>query len=266
MVLIVFLAANTARLVDTQRCESASVETYVQRRSNVTRTVINNIHSIAGNLAFNVSRPTTQPGATNEEALYDSLTATFDLEKSNSSFATFRAALTTITEAYFEACHGPADSQPRLAEASVLIQRLFSDLGIFTTGRNQSLLAIIRETFGRLMCLKDKATNQGPRSARAAPNCRDSSVLTLEEFEMCFSATQLQSVFGLDPLVRIGNMIVQSRRCVGFVVDDTGSMSDEIAAVRTNILRFIDAERDLPACYVMVTFNDFEDSDPVGST
>ena len=265
--IVVVLTANAVCGVVAQQCESASVKEYVERRENATRAVINDIKMIAGNLGLNVS---SQSNATSrEEVLYDSLTDSFGLEKSNNSFSSFSTALTTITDAYFQSCFGPEASRPTLSDASSLIHALLSELLVFTGAKNQSLLTTIRNTFGRLTCLINRYPDQtiAPTSASPTqPNCSNSNTLTLLNFRQCINSTQIQPIFGLGPLVVVEQMVVQSRRCVGFVVDDTGSMGEEIGAVRMLILNFIATEQDLPACYVLVTFNDYGAATPIGST
>ena len=259
---MILLAANAVRGVAAQQCESASIKTYVERRENATRAVLNDIIMIFGP---NISSQ-TRPGTTREEALYDSLTDSFGLDKSNDSFDAFSTALTAITDAYFQSCFGPIESQPSLADGPELIHMLLSDLFMFTDGRNQSLLTPIRNIFGRLTCLIDRYNESSSPTNPPAADCSDSSTLTILNFRQCINSTQIQPIFGLGPLVVVKQTVVQSRRCVGFVVDDTGSMGEEIASVRTLILNFIAAEQNLPACYVLVTFNDYGAATPLGST
>ena len=249
-----------------QQCDSPSVEAYVMKQEEATMTAINAVENIV-TLLGNSSAPQQQSNETAKESLYNSITATFNLEKSNASFMSFTNALDEIARAHFLACFGSTESQPNVADAPALINQLLSDLNVNSSQfSNRTLLSAIRSTFGQLTCLREKST-VSRRQAIKPDECSP----TLASFQNCMSEEQMQCLMGVCEEVMNGQQQVtnQWHRCVGFVVDDTGSMSEEIAAVRTNILQFIEVQQNsglLPDCYVLVTFNDYGNSDPVNST
>ena len=138
---------------------------------------------------------------------------------------------------------------------------------------------MIRAYFGEISCLIDTygydnllPTDSGPTgepdggtspptSPSGALNCSDLASVTVEAFYACIGPGDIQPIFGIGPDVNIYNennqLTVVSKRCVGFVVDTSGSMGAEISEVRSNIKNFVASEQDLPACYVLVDFNDY---------
>ena len=243
-----------------QQCESSFVQTYVERRKNASRAAISTIEGVVGNV--NGGDPTDERG------LYDSVTETYNLEQSNDSFASFSNALNQISESHFQACYGPEETRPTLDDVSTLVDQLLQELNMTNGGQfHQTLLEAVRSTFGKLTCLQEIAQDQ-PTSRRkrlGSSGCAK----TLNSYRNCLSENQFECLLGVCPQI-FNNPSRTNRwhRCVGFVVDDTGSMSEEIAAVRQNILQFIDEQQNsnlLPDCYVLISFNDYGLSNPLQS-
>ena len=245
-----------------QQCKSPFVQTYVERRKNATRSAINAITNVVPGVGN--SNSSAQPGETVERTLYNSVTETYNLEQSNDSFTSFSNALTEITEAHFQACYGPEETRPTLAEASALVNRLLEELSMTNGGQfHQTLLETIRSTFGKLTCLQEMAPDMP--TSNPVTGCAK----TLSSYRNCFNDSQLECILGVCPEV-VNNPTQTNRwhRCVGFVVDDTGSMSEEITAVRQNILQFINEQQGsnlLPDCYVLIPFNDYNLPNPLQS-
>ena len=273
-ILLVLIVCCTAQ----QQCKSAHVETYVAKRRNATQAATRAITNVV--LVSFGGNNGSQPNST--ESLYNSVTDTYGLEKSNASFNSFSRAFNAISEAHFQACYGPTSSRPTFADATALIVKFLKELN--ETEYTQSLLDDIRSIFGKLICLKEMESQQQPTSQPSDPptgqptdqpssqppagssNCN----LTLDSYQRCLDDDKVKCLLGVCKEA-IDDYSQQNRwhRCVGFVVDDTGSMSEEISAVRTNILNFIDDQQDsglLPDCYVLITFNDYEKSNPLDST
>ena len=65
------------------------------------------------------------------------------------------------------------------------------------------------------------------------------------------------------PLFGITNVAdLASKPTLGFAVDDTGSMLEEIKSVQKLIHSFIKTERSEPKAYILTTFNDPGKSNP----
>ena len=70
---------------------------------------------------------------------------------------------------------------------------------------------------------------------------------TTGEFFTSLDENDLMPLFGFPTLVP----------CLAFVVDDIGSMSSEINAVKSLIRMLLASEEDEPARYILVPFNDY---------
>ena len=238
-----------------QQCKSSFVQTYVERRKNASRAAISAIKGVVGNV--NGGDPADERG------LYDSVTETYNLEQSNDSFASFSNALNQISEAHFQACYGPEETRPTLDDVSTLVDQLLQELSMTNGGQfHQTLLDAIRSTFGKLTCLQEMAPDQPTSSSNQTAGCDK----TLSSYRNCLSDNQFECLLGVCPEV-VNNPSQNNRwhRCVGFVVDDTGSMSEEIVAVRQNIIQFINEQQNsnlLPDCYVLISFNDYNLPNP----
>ena len=114
----------------------------------------------------------------------------------------------------------------------------------------------IRELLGKLLCNAEKTRSK--RQSDEKKNCECpplggiQNISSVCEFYKCLNSRNLKSIFGFG-LRNIKNP------CLAFVVDTTGSMSEEIDAVQTIILEFVHAEREFATsngCYMLVPFND----------
>lgn len=118
----------------------------------------------------------------------------------------------------------------------------------------------IRMIFGEILCAESmeqdsdaspSATDCPLRGNCTCPPDGINSILTCScEFFACLDpGDHLGPIFGISG---------QTQRCLAFVVDTTGSKSEEIAVVREIILDFLRSEEDLNElrCYILVPFND----------
>ena len=70
------------------------------------------------------------------------------------------------------------------------------------------------------------------------------------EFFACLDSDyDLPAIFGLD--------VIEGKPCLAFTVDTTGSMGEEIDAVKAVVRNFLASEEDGPGCYVLQPFNDY---------
>ena len=276
----------------TQDCESVKVQKYAQALNNASQAVLIEINVIANNFisGFNSS----SISLTNSSYLFEALTSAFQIETTEDDFTNFQVALDQITDSYFEACYGSADERPTPSDAGALIYTLIAGVNNLTEDNAEELLPEIRKAFGRITCLLqlysyDELLNSTsnttvilpiaptPASATVTPTPASTNTptpvctnlgttsISIAVFYQCIHSDDLQTIFGLGPIVNIDGEDVALKRCIGFVVDTTGSMGDEISYVKELIIDFLESESILPACYALVDFNDYGYSTPEAS-
>ena len=88
----------------------------------------------------------------------------------------------------------------------------------------------LRKAYGSILCLKSKASRERRQN--------------IDEVYNNISANY------------VGSLFFEATYSVGFAIDDTGSMRDEIEAVKCLVRAFIKGFRNGPAQYILGTFND----------
>ena len=182
--------------------------------------------------------------------VYTSLVNKFDKVDSDTGYTQFVEAVTEITEARQEACIGPLDEQASTANVSKLAHQ-FAALSP-SEGRE------LRSIFGRMLCLRDDySAKRKKRASDDSCNCPRGGfddVVEPCQFFTCLDKDveerfdkKIEAVFGF---------IAEDLQCLAFVVDTTGSMREEIDAVKDLIEAFVSSEGDEPACYSITPFND----------
>ncbi len=73
------------------------------------------------------------------------------------------------------------------------------------------------------------------------------------EFFACLNPSEVKFIIGF------GGIIGRNEPCIGFVIDTTGSMVEEIAATKRVILTFMASQAEATECYILVPFNDYGD-------
>ena len=282
----------------TQDCASVEVQKYAQALNNASQAVLIEIDVIANNFisGFNSSNISLA----NSSHLFEALTSAFQIETTEDDFTNFQVALDQITDSYFEACYGAVDERPTPTDAGALVYALIAGVNNLTADNAEELLPELRKAFGRITCLLqlysyDELLNNTsnttvvppiaptPASATVTPtstpastntptpvetiNCTNlgGTYISIAVFYQCIHSDDLQPIFGLGPIVNIDGEDVALKRCIGFVVDTTGSMGTEISYVKELIIDFLDSESILPACYALVDFNDYGYSSPEAS-
>ena len=244
--------------VYSQTCENEAVEQFVMKKENATLKVITNLQNIvlqSSNSSFN--------GTHNQTTLYSTLTASFGLTESEETLEQFSKVIDIISDAYFKSCYGPEEEKPTVQDASDLLQTFLTLLG------NRTDFTTIRETYGKLTCLEVFQ----PDEIIVKPEGEDGEVDLLEcakaesvkKLYECLDPKDLSCVFDIDieqdcdDLETLeGDVSKYAQNCLAFVVDTTGSMSNEIVATRQVITNFIQSEENtLTLCYILVPFNDF---------
>ena len=208
----------------------------------------------------------TEP-ATGEEVFkgaYGSLTKDFGTVESDTGYTDFLEAITEITET---ARKVRPDKRRSVDDVSDLVE-LFATLPLSETHE-------LRKIFGEMLRLKNEGRSRRIKKQLYASDsdydydydycagvvCPDEGfagvVDDVCEFFACLESdienrygTRLEAIFGF-------LHVDAPLPCLGFVVDTTGSMGQEIKAVQNLVMGFVSSEKDEPACYVINQFNDW---------
>ena len=204
--------------------------TFFQKRENAienTKRSIQQALSIGGE---NVS-------ITSDRELYQAVATKLDRNVSSYEYELFLDSIKDITTATIQFCDTLSESINISNQVSKLIKE-------FRSLVDAKQFQGARKVYGKLLCLHN--INSTVRSRR------DVSSDDLDTFFRCLEGELLTQII-FDYL--------EAKVVLAFVVDDTGSMGNEIVAVRKLILSFIKTEQAEPIYYMLNTFND-----PVEST
>ena len=236
-------------------CDNEAVAQYFQKVDNSTSTFLTELNDIVtiSPSGSNVSRNNTLRG------LYSTMVHSFNLTGTSDGFDNFSMALDTILESYFKACYGPEDERPTKADAPRLLSQFLFLL------ENHTNITTIRKLYGQLSCLKDFSNNRELAKRQTGNRLSEcASKPTIRELYDCLEPVDLSCIFHLEAdCAYARNQFIRLSRssdCVGFVVDTTGSMREEIESVKEVIQTFTASEQNtLTLCYTLVPFNDFGD-------
>ena len=187
---------------------------------------------------------------TTDEDAFITIAATVEIQNTTENFVHFQNAINEISEASYEACYGSDSSLVALAETPVLIDK-------FTKAINDSNSVEARYIFGRLLCLRQKfQTDSTLVVKRQVDNDDDDGGSGSGAYgmilDMWFEDLNVEDL----PILFFGNVGGDAVQTLAFVVDDTGSMGNEINAVKDLITAIIKAEKSSAYYYILVTFND----------
>ena len=166
--------------------------------------------------------------------VYESITTSIGVTATPSGFVQFQEAISEIAAATFDACSAPDESRVGPDDIPELTAR-------FISLTNTGSISEARRVYGKLLCL---------RSPLSAGESRKRPLAELEAFFNSLDGNRLATMFG------VGDIFNPAPPTLAFVVDDTGSMSDEISSVQRLIRSFIATERSDPLAYILTTFND----------
>ena len=205
-------------------------------------------------LPFEIS--TTNEGGQSELVYYEELAHVFNQSVSTEGYNKFVAAVDEIYTAYTTVCEGITD-----VPGSGTIAGLAASFDEVTQGFNimsAESLSQARSIYGELLCYQEKQSIAGRKRRQVPPSmCARACPEEITDpchFFACLSVSIIQHIMGF------GNSGV-GEPCIGFLVDTTGSMSVEIAAAKRVILQFIKSQADTTNCYLLVPFNDFDNTD-----
>ena len=179
----------------------------------------------------------TENVTTDKEA-FTKIAATIEVKNITENFVRFQNAMNEISEASYEACYGSNVSLVLLEETQELISK-------FKKAVEDEKPMEARHFFGRLLCLREKYHINNTLVVK-----RDDYIELLNMWFDELSLTDFPVLFNFHELE------ITEIPALAFVVDDTGSMRDEINAVKDLIKAIVKAERDYPVFYILGTFND----------
>ena len=186
---------------------------------------------------------TTIDGDNNME-LYEVVSSQLGINTTADGFVQFQEAVNVITSASVSECSKPASERITLQSVTELTMN-FSQL------LDEGFLTEAREIYGRLLCLNSTLDQANTRKKR------QSDRKALEEFFDSLDGERLPVIFGF--VVNIDERMFTKtaiRPTLAFVVDNTGSMMEEIESVRRLVKSFVTTERSIPLFYIYTTFND----------
>ena len=230
-------------------CNNSYVTEYIEKQENATQKLIADLQTI---VLQNPPQGDVSSSTSNETTLYNTLVGALNLTGSSGGFQNFSTALNVISESYFKACFGSEDEKPTKANAPELLSQFLSLL------ENRTSITTVRELYGQLSCLKN--FSQSPQSNKSDVSC--ASTKTLKALYDCINQDDLQCIFNLNDPINCSTAadlsVKEKKHCLGFAVDTTGSMGEEISHAREVVKSFIASdENTITLCYVLVPFNDY---------
>ena len=180
----------------------------------------------------------------NDMELYEVVSGQLGINTTADGFVQFQEAVNEITAASASECSKPVSERITLESVAELTMN-FSQL------LDEGSLTEAREIYGKLLCLNSTLDQSNSRKKRQI----DSKAL--EDFFDSLDGERLQVIFGF--VINIDETMFSKsfiRPTLAFVVDNTGSMMEEIESVRRLIKSFVRTERSIPLFYIYTTFND----------
>ena len=178
------------------------------------------------------------PKESKTKAAYEKTLKVLGHQDTPENEASFHEAITVITTGFYDACYGPGNVS--LRDFPHLKQ-------MFETAFRDEASSELQSVFGAIMCLKSKSTSASRRK-RQQPSSPCGQSNDINFFYNCISADAVL-------LSRIFVFNVGGEFSLAFVIDDSGSMGDEIERVKCLVKGFVKAERNSPTRYILGTFN-----------
>ena len=223
-------------------------EEEIVERMEATETVRESIHIIFASV-LNDSSSTGPNNSLTDMEVYERIATTVNATVTPEGFVKFEEAISEIAASTYAACSAPEESRVQAEDIPELTERFFN----LTSAGN---ISQAREVYGQLLCLQQLLTAENSTSVRKRRQMDPDFKTDLDRLNEFFDMleghpTIVSSIFGLtnDPFSNIFPTLA-------FVVDDTGSMSGEIASVKSLIFSFVKVERSNPIAYILTTFND----------
>lgn len=188
---------------------------------------------------------------------YKQLTEVFNSTATPDGYSRFSTTMDDIFNSYTVEC----DNLVEYIQERYNITALAATFAESVTPRIRGTdLPKARSIYGKLLCYYERAHAQTkPRRVKRGHNIRNvlscdptcpSSITTPCHFFNCLTDKELERFF-------FGNDDSQAA-CIGFLIDTSGSMSDEIASAKRVIRQFLKTQRSSTVCYLLVPFNNWD--------
>ena len=156
-----------------------------------------------------------------------------------SGFVRFQEAMHEVTTAKF-------DADSRINETNITthyINKLFNVLN------GSESFSSAREAYGELICIDNFLSCTRSSTDRDKSKDKENCTLkdSINDFFCTLNGIRMAAIFG---------MLDHDPGSLAFVVDNTGSMHDEINTAKMIVNSFIKSERQEPHEYILTTFND----------
>ena len=219
-------------------------EEVVEERMEATDTVRESVMIIFSSILNDGSSGMEENISLTNMEVYESIATSLNTTVTPDGFANFEEAISEIAAATYAACSLPEGVRVQGDDIPVLTEQFFN----LTSAGN---ISQAREVYGQLLCLQQLLTADSSARKRRQDFKTDLDLLN-EFFDMLEGHPNITApLFGLTE-----DQFFGTPPTLAFVVDDTGSMSDEIDSVRQLIFSFISVERTNPIGYILTTFND----------
>ena len=210
------------------------------------------VEAIVNVLPFDLPVPKSDSSS---QLAYEKLAKHFKQTPSAKGQNEFRAAVDEIYTSYTSECVGDSGDVPGTNDILVLAAT-FRELTRGLNSIRRDNLTQARDIYGKFLCYEEK--RGGARRKRQSADayntpteceCPESGVTEPCHFFACLNVSVIKFISGF------GNSKFE-QPCIGFIIDTTGSMWNEIEAARRVILQFIKSQADSTDCYLLVPFND----------
>ena len=226
---IVALALANIVMAGFRSCPS---DDFLEERVATIEMVVQSISAVFSNDSNSTNRTQDLVG------LYVQVSDTYGATVTTNGFVEFQEAISEISATVSDACSRPEDSRPQADDIPDLI-------AMFESATMAGNISQARQLLGKLLCLQDLLEGNMTRRKRQSSPIDDLN----DFFDSLDGDMAAAPIFGI-------SIFAAAPPTLAFVVDDTGSMSEEIAAVRELVRSFIRTERTQPIAYILTTFND----------
>ena len=174
------------------------------------------------------------------EKVYEHIATSVKISATPNGLVQFQEAISEVIAAKLDACSTTNKSKITTDYISKLTKRFI----VLTDAKNISLA---RGAYGELLCIQDllSSSDKDRKKRRSDPS------ELLENFFDSLDGERMATIFGIGVFNEL-----ELPPTLAFVVDDTGSMGEEIRSVQKLIRSFIKTERSEPLAYILTTFND----------
>ena len=217
-----------------------------------TRAQVDLITSVAQNLFPNITSNSSSNAEENLQQVFKLLAKHFDIIPNKSHLKRFREAVIEVSVAKYEACNG--SSRLDIKDVSELIQDFVSTYNMDKRSRDGHQL---RRLYGKLQCIKSTIYVNSVTRRRRDSDCPKGCgpILAFQEAACFFRC--LDSEDTVKEIFFISGEALEDNPCLAFVIDTTGSMTEEINDAKRIILDFLRSEEEIgeTGCYILVPFN-----------